>query len=300
MESEGALNIDTAENGGSTEDRPQSDFLELRAEAARVAAGVKLLRWAIVLSLATNLLSQVVMYPVLGLLEIATPLWIAGCLVFDLPRWAIALLALVGVLGILRIRSWPVHRWLIVALVVYLGWQAVMIPVWSVSWAVAVGLENRTLGNSIELLGTASWVPISLLYFVALVASHCLATAVAVHFDRSLIGRAHLAWLCWVGGMLQSTTCVFFAVSAVLRATALPGDYQDLIRLHELQLMILTVPRFIWILWLLVVSFPIGRRLKRFVKLHHCPRCDYDLRERVDAGCPECGWGRGEQPVTTT
>lgn len=27
-------------------------------------------------------------------------------------------------------------------------------------------------------------------------------------------------------------------------------------------------------------------------RLHHCPQCDYDLRGNLEAGCPECGWGR--------
>lgn len=25
----------------------------------------------------------------------------------------------------------------------------------------------------------------------------------------------------------------------------------------------------------------------------HCPFCDYDLRQDLDGGCPECGWRRG-------
>jgi len=23
-----------------------------------------------------------------------------------------------------------------------------------------------------------------------------------------------------------------------------------------------------------------------------CPECNYDLQERLNEGCPECGWGR--------
>lgn len=26
----------------------------------------------------------------------------------------------------------------------------------------------------------------------------------------------------------------------------------------------------------------------------HCPNCDYDLGDRTNAGCPECGWRRAE------
>jgi anaerobic ribonucleoside-triphosphate reductase len=46
-----------------------------------------------------------------------------------------------------------------------------------------------------------------------------------------------------------------------------------------------------------VVAFRIGRKLKRFVNLNCCLRCGYDLRERVEDGCPECGWMRTGQPV---
>ena len=24
----------------------------------------------------------------------------------------------------------------------------------------------------------------------------------------------------------------------------------------------------------------------------HCPKCQYELKGALDAGCPECGWGR--------
>jgi hypothetical protein len=29
-------------------------------------------------------------------------------------------------------------------------------------------------------------------------------------------------------------------------------------------------------------------------RLGHCPRCGYDLKHDLAAGCPECGWGRAE------
>jgi len=39
---------------------------------------------------------------------------------------------------------------------------------------------------------------------------------------------------------------------------------------------------------------------KRFIraKRGRCPRCGYDLRGNLDAGCPECGWGRAAEEVS--
>jgi len=30
---------------------------------------------------------------------------------------------------------------------------------------------------------------------------------------------------------------------------------------------------------------------------NRCPECGYDLRGNLDAGCPECGWGRGDEEM---
>jgi len=38
-------------------------------------------------------------------------------------------------------------------------------------------------------------------------------------------------------------------------------------------------------------GFTTARRLIR-AKRGRCPRCGYDLRGNLDAGCPECGWNR--------
>jgi hypothetical protein len=44
--------------------------------------------------------------------------------------------------------------------------------------------------------------------------------------------------------------------------------------------------------WLLPISaFTALRRARRSLA-GHCPRCAYDLRGNLTAGCPECGWGR--------
>lgn len=42
--------------------------------------------------------------------------------------------------------------------------------------------------------------------------------------------------------------------------------------------------------------FFVMKRVSRHLRspLGRCPRCRYDLRGDLDAGCPECGWGRGE------
>jgi hypothetical protein len=45
------------------------------------------------------------------------------------------------------------------------------------------------------------------------------------------------------------------------------------------------------ILWLLPTGLlAFRRRLRR--KRGRCPKCGYDLRGDLDAGCPECGWNR--------
>jgi len=44
----------------------------------------------------------------------------------------------------------------------------------------------------------------------------------------------------------------------------------------------------VFFLWMVVVG---GRRLRRFER-GHCPRCNFDLRHDLTAGCPECGWRR--------
>lgn len=39
--------------------------------------------------------------------------------------------------------------------------------------------------------------------------------------------------------------------------------------------------------------------VRRFVRRQRgrCPKCGYDLRSALEAGCPECGWGRAEDGV---
>lgn len=36
----------------------------------------------------------------------------------------------------------------------------------------------------------------------------------------------------------------------------------------------------------------VGSRATRRRRRGHCPKCGYDLRHALDAGCPECGWNR--------
>jgi hypothetical protein len=49
------------------------------------------------------------------------------------------------------------------------------------------------------------------------------------------------------------------------------------------------------ILWMLIVGpFALRRLIRR--KCGRCPNCGYDLRGGFEAGCPECGWGRGSEP----
>ena len=40
-------------------------------------------------------------------------------------------------------------------------------------------------------------------------------------------------------------------------------------------------------------------RCNRRIKRGFCPACKYDLRHNLDAGCPECGWGRHPQNSQT-
>jgi len=42
-----------------------------------------------------------------------------------------------------------------------------------------------------------------------------------------------------------------------------------------------------------VAAIALARRVRR-TKRGRCPRCGYDLRGDMNAGCPECGWGRPE------
>ena len=50
------------------------------------------------------------------------------------------------------------------------------------------------------------------------------------------------------------------------------------------------------LLWLVVAAIetrrPRGDALIEKVTTGHCPRCGYDLRRDLNAGCPECGWNR--------
>lgn len=49
-------------------------------------------------------------------------------------------------------------------------------------------------------------------------------------------------------------------------------------------------------LWLpLAGPFALRRCLRR--RYGHCPSCGYDLLGELDAGCPECGWGRAEATI---
>lgn len=45
------------------------------------------------------------------------------------------------------------------------------------------------------------------------------------------------------------------------------------------------------IMLVVLSSLPDSHRTARSI----CPRCGYDLRGDLDAGCPECGWNREER-----
>jgi len=51
------------------------------------------------------------------------------------------------------------------------------------------------------------------------------------------------------------------------------------------------------LIWLLTPG-PLGLRWLIRLKRGRCPKCGYDLRGQLEAGCPECGWNR--QPEATT
>jgi hypothetical protein len=141
---------------------------------------------------------------------------------------------------------------------------------------------------------------LSLAYFAVLFGAYHLAGAVDRFFDGSLISARHRRWLLWPGVVLH----VLGVASWLLWLWLMYGENGPLHSSPERQMdvrfILLTaerlavrLPVFVWLTWLLVEAFRIGRKLKHFVKLNRCPKCGYDLRERLAEGCPECGWGRG-------
>jgi hypothetical protein len=56
--------------------------------------------------------------------------------------------------------------------------------------------------------------------------------------------------------------------------------------------LIFTAP---WFLLALTLDFMYRDSLRR---RGHCPSCAYNLRGDIDAGCPECGWGREREAKT--
>jgi hypothetical protein len=50
------------------------------------------------------------------------------------------------------------------------------------------------------------------------------------------------------------------------------------------------------VLWLLIPGpFVLRRMIRR--RRRRCPKCGYDLRGQLGAGCPECGWNRQPEAI---
>ncbi len=49
-------------------------------------------------------------------------------------------------------------------------------------------------------------------------------------------------------------------------------------------------------LWFALLTVPRFMHRRLLLRRGVCPKCRYDLRRDLAAGCPECGWGRGSEP----
>jgi len=285
-------------------------FVELRSNAERLAGGLDLLRWAMITMLASWLLVVVGRALMVEILSPGSGGWAWSIFALEVTGWVIAPLALMGVVRILRVRRWSVQRWLVIVLIAYFAAECISTPLWSVYWLVSVTEVGGMVQEYIGVASTMSIVLLSLVYFAVLFAGCDLARAADAYFDRSLISEHHRRWLLWVGVMLHSVALAWWLVGRIWDPAALIAGGDEI--MYEmlaavLRMLFVALPHFAWFIWLLVVAFRIGKKLKRFVKLDRCPRCDYDVRGQLPGpgvalgrGCPECGWMRAERSASST
>ncbi len=277
-------------------------LIGLRLNAKRVVGGVNLLRWALITLFASVLLKVLGAILIERVFPWGTDSWAWGRFALDAPGWVAAPLALMGFVRILRVRNWYVPHGLVIVLVLYFAVSCIWVPAMSaynlIGW---LRLGEGAVPSASEA-ATIFGLLLSLAYFAALFASYHLAGDVDEHLNRCLVSQRHRWWLLQTGIGLHGLKVASSMTLEVLTATGLAGWSEGNTNLDTTLLAVrwLTtgITLLVWNTWLLVVLFRVGRRLKRFVRLNHCPRCDYDLHERVDAGCPECGWGRSEQVHT--
>ncbi|MDY7109168.1 MAG: hypothetical protein SYC29_11090 [Planctomycetota bacterium] len=289
-----------SEAGGNSNDAPPTSAgepTELQSTADRVASGVNLLRWALITVFAVNVVSFAGGFVVSALIpDVVGFVW--STFAVRIIAWATAPLALLGVLRILRAGDWPVSRWLLLSPVVYFAADSVLTPANSVHTLLwRLDIEGGVM-PAVDVGLTIISGLLSLLYFAVLFAGFHLAGAVDGRFGGSLISARHRTWLLWVGIVLQCIMLTWWAVLRFWDPVALAVGDDDITYGAVTSLLsglLVLLPGLAWLIWLFVVASRIRRKLDRFAKRSRCPRCDYYLHDRTDAGCPECGWMRGPE-----
>lgn len=300
---EGALGVVMIESADDSIDTPagSADAVDqLRSTAERLAGGLNLLRWAMIVCLASGLIM------IAGSMLMARTLnpggrgWAWAELCLSAAKWPVWPLAFLGLQRILRARDWATPRWLVIIMLVYFAALCVWTPsapVRTFLWRLGVPYGGIPLpGPLLMAIGTL----LSLAYFAVLFAAYHLVGVVDVFFDRSLISVRRRRWLLWPGVVLHGLAVIWWLLWLWLTYDESSPLYGSPERQVDVRFILLTaqrlmvgLPFFAWLIWLLVEAVRIGRKLKHFVKLNRCPNCGYDLRERIAEGCPECGWGRG-------
>lgn len=290
----------SADENGETLTESNGSIADLRSSAERLASGLKLLRWAMITWFATGLLNLAAPTLITALAASSEIGFAWGLFAFEVPGWAIAPLSLIGVLAILGVRQWSVPRWLAIVLVAYLASDCVWSPMRSVYVALRWLNIDASVIPSIDVVVTVVGVLLSLMYFAALFAGFHLADSVDKYLGRSLISELHLRWLLWLAVVLHGVKLAWWGFNRVwdLMTILRETGYSDLVAklvIAGLYVLLVGLPHLAWFGWVFVLTIRIGRKLKRLLKLNRCPRCDYDLRNRLADGCPECGWWRGDQ-----
>jgi hypothetical protein len=294
-----------SESGGNSNEARLTSFgepTELQLTADRVASGLNLLRWALIASLASGIVKFVGSILISGVwpLNYASRAWVL--LVLGTVGWIVAPLALLGVLRILRVRSWPVRRWLVISLVVYFAADSIWTPAASAHRTFYLLNPLHSVRPVLDAVSTVIALLMSLLHFAMLFAAFHLAGAVDACFDQSLISARHRRWLLWAGLALHGLMLAWWAVWMIWDPlTRLENmGYDDVTSgmiIATIPVLLVSLPYTAWLIWLLVVALRIARKLKRFAKRNRCPRCDYYLHDAVERGCPECGWMRASEPA---